>query len=80
MKHYKKDDIDTIDLIKSRLTPEEYKGFLLGNMYKYLERHKEKGGIDDIEKMKVYAYWYQNEIENVEEITWRRKSDDELSQ
>lgn len=66
MKHYKKDDIDTIDLIKSRLTPEEYKGFLLGNMYKYLERHKEKGGIEDIEKMKVYAYWYQNEIENVE--------------
>ncbi len=67
MKHYKKDGIDTIDLIKSRLTPEEYKGFLLGNMYKYLERHKEKGGIEDIEKMKVYAYWYQNEIENTEE-------------
>jgi hypothetical protein len=36
-------------------------------MYKYLERHKEKGGVEDIEKMKVYAYWYQNEIEGVEE-------------
>jgi hypothetical protein len=74
VKHYKKDDIDTIDLIRSRLTPEEYKGFLLGNMYKYLERHKEKGGIEDIEKMKVYAYWYQNEIGRKDAEEWINKN------
>ena len=36
------------------LTDDQYEGFLLGNIYKYIKRHKEKGGITDLEKARVY--------------------------
>lgn len=36
------------------LTDDQYEGFLIGNIYKYIKRHKEKGGITDLEKARVY--------------------------
>lgn len=44
------DDLLTDDL----LTDDQYEGFLIGNIYKYIKRHKEKGGITDLEKVRVY--------------------------
>lgn len=36
------------------LTPEEFRGFLKGNIYKYNHRYLQKNGIKDLEKAKVY--------------------------
>ncbi|MGY3766925.1 DUF3310 domain-containing protein [Vagococcus vulneris] len=57
-KHYNRGKFETIDVIKDSLTPEEYEGFLKGNMIKYVIREREKGGTVDIEK----NCWYANEL------------------
>ena len=36
------------------LTPEEYKGFLRGNIYKYVKRYEDKNGVEDLRKAIVY--------------------------
>ena len=41
--HYDIDGYETIDFIKEVLTPEQYKGFLMGNYIKYMDRADRKG-------------------------------------
>lgn len=54
-KHYTTNKVETIDWIKSNLSLDEFKGFLLGNVLKYISRHKYKNNsIQDIEK----SIWY----------------------
>jgi len=48
--HYTVGGIETIDFIKAKLTPEEFIGYLKGNVIKYLSRAPHKGGTEDIEK------------------------------
>lgn len=52
--HYKSGDIECIDAIKAALTPEEYRGYLKGNVIKYTWRERLKGGSESIAK----AGWY----------------------
>ena len=52
--HYNSGGIECIDGIKAALSPEEFKGFLKGNVMKYLWRANHKNGDEDIEK----ARWY----------------------
>ena len=40
--HYNTCVIETIELIKSSMTIDEYKGYLMGNILKYICRHKHK--------------------------------------
>ena len=63
--HYAQGDIECIDAIEAALTPEEFRGYCKGNVYKYLWRERHKGGDQDIDK----ARWY---IERLIE-TLRRK-------
>lgn len=51
--HYKKLGIEPWDILKANMTYEEYKGFLKGNIQKYLHRNKE--GLKDYEKLANYA-------------------------
>lgn len=51
--HYKKLGIEPWDILKANMTFEEYKGFLKGNIQKYLHRNKE--GLKDYEKLANYA-------------------------
>lgn len=55
--HYSKMglDFECLDVIQMLLSPAEYRGFLKGNILKYLFRHESKNGLEDIEKMNVYA-------------------------
>jgi hypothetical protein len=54
--HYKVGGIETIDFIKAKLTPEEYRGYLLGNVLKYASRSGHKGNsAQDTGKMAWYA-------------------------
>ncbi len=53
--HYFIGGIETIDYIKAKLSPEEYRGYLKGSVIKYLSRAGHKGDEkEDLEK----ARWY----------------------
>jgi hypothetical protein len=54
--HYNRNGIETIDVLKAYLTPEEYKGYLKATIITYLLRSPYKGQQkDDILKAKWYA-------------------------
>lgn len=52
--HYTSGGIECIDAIKAALTPEEFRGFLKGNVIKYAWRERLKGGVESLKK----AAWY----------------------
>lgn len=56
--HYKTGGIETIKILKAKMSKEEFKGFLKGNIIKYLCRAEHKNGAEDYEK----AQWYMNEL------------------
>jgi hypothetical protein len=54
--HYKVGNIETIDFIQAKLTPEEFKGYLKGNVLKYASRAWHKGNpVEDSGKLAWYA-------------------------
>lgn len=61
-RHYTAGSIEVIDYIKDKLTPEQFEGYCLGNVHKYISRHKHKNGLEDLEKAKVYLGWAINSI------------------
>ena len=52
--HYVFGGIETIEYLKAKMTPEEYRGFLKGNVLKYVSREAEKNGLEDLKKAKWY--------------------------
>lgn len=59
-KHYKLPglNIESVDVLRSVLTPEEFKGFCRGNALKYLIRAGKKDSeLQDIKKAGVYIEW-----------------------
>lgn len=52
-------DEQAIDIIERALTPEEYEGYLKGNVLKYRLRAGQKG---DAEKCLSKAEWYRNRL------------------
>lgn len=61
--HYKTGDIECIDYIKDVMSSESYKGFLHGNIIKYISRYENKNGVEDLKKAKVYLDWLIAELE-----------------
>ena len=55
--HYTFGSIEVIDYIRDKMTPEEFQGFCMGNVLKYVSRHKHKNGIEDLKKAQVYLGW-----------------------
>ena len=43
-KHYKIGGIETIDFIEAKLTHEQYEGYMVGNIIKYISRYGHKDG------------------------------------
>jgi len=56
--HYAAGTIECIDAIEAQLSAEEFRGYLKGNVIKYLWREKHKGGVESLKK----ANWYLNKI------------------
>jgi len=55
-RYYDHGGIEVLDIIKAKLTPEQYQGFCLGNAIKYTCRANHKGDYDrDMEKAEFYA-------------------------
>jgi len=52
--HYKSKTIQPWDAMESWMTPEEFIGFLWGNVIKYIARWRDKGGLEDLEKAQHY--------------------------
>ena len=59
-KHYMQGSHECIDEIMAMLSPEEFKGFLKGNVIKYRYRANLKNGKEDLEKADNYAYYLIN--------------------
>jgi hypothetical protein len=53
--HYKTMEMQPWEVMESVLTPEEFVGFLKGNVIKYAMRAGRKEGTDDAEKARHYA-------------------------
>ncbi len=51
--HYQ-GEIECIDAIRASMPAEQYRGYLKGNIIKYIWRYEHKGGVEDLEK----AEWY----------------------
>lgn len=61
-KHYLKGGLECIQVIKAQLTPEQYKGYLYGNVLKYMWRWQDKNGLEDLRKAAKYLEWLQEEV------------------
>jgi hypothetical protein len=61
--HYKQGQVECIDAIESSMTTDQFKGYLKGNIIKYMWRYENKGKVEDLKK----SQWYLNKlIESVE--------------
>jgi len=52
--HYTDKDIQPWDAMQSWMTEDQFKGFLIGNVIKYIARFQDKGGVLDLQKCKHY--------------------------
>lgn len=60
--HYNQGPIEVIDIIQASMTPEMFRGYLLGNVLKYMLRAPYKGNQEqDHEKAK----WYFDKLRSV---------------
>lgn len=63
--HYTVGGYESIDVIKAKLSPDEYRGYCKGNILKYLMRANYKEHHDlDIQK----AHYYMKELDDALEI------------
>jgi hypothetical protein len=52
--HYRSKTIQPWDAMESWMTKEQFKGFLWGNVIKYIARWQDKGGVEDLRKARHY--------------------------
>ena len=52
--HYTDGSIECIEAIEAQHTPEEYRGYLKGNIAKYIWRERHKGGTESLRKARFY--------------------------
>ena len=52
--HYTDKDIQPWDAMQSWMTEDQYRGYLIGNVIKYIARFQDKGGVLDLQKCKHY--------------------------
>lgn len=52
--HYTSKEIQPWDAMQSWMTEDQYRGYLIGNVVKYIARFQDKGGVLDLQKCKHY--------------------------
>lgn len=62
--HYTDGGIECIEAIEAQLTLEEYRGYLKGNIAKYVWRERHKGGVESLKK----AQWYMSRLIELDEV------------
>lgn len=53
-RHYNTGKIEVIKIMEDQLNSEEYRGYIKGQVIKYITRERHKNGLEDLKK----AYWY----------------------
>ena len=56
--HYNSGEIECIEAIEASMSQEAFRGYLKGNMLKYIWRYENKGGKEDLDK----ANWYLTKL------------------
>jgi len=57
--HYKQSGIECIDAIEASMSQDRFRGYLVGNIEKYIWRHEHKGNpLQDLKK----AEWYLKKL------------------
>lgn len=57
-RHYTAGKIEVIRIMEDQLTDEEYRGYIKGQVIKYITRERNKNGLEDLKK----AAWYLNRL------------------
>ena len=52
--HYKSKKVQPWDAMECWMSPEQFEGFLRGNVIKYIARYKDKDGMKDVQKARHY--------------------------
>lgn len=52
--HYQSKAVQPWDAMQAWMTDDQFKGFLWGNVIKYIARWQDKGGIEDLRKARHY--------------------------
>lgn len=52
--HYRSKTIQPWDAMEAWMSPEQFRGFLRGNVIKYVARCDDKGGVEDLKKARHY--------------------------
>jgi hypothetical protein len=60
--HYTAQAVQPIEYMEITMTPEQYEGYLLGNVIKYVSRYRHKNGLEDLRKAKVYMGWLVDHV------------------
>lgn len=61
--HYLNMGIQPWDAMRAWMSPEEFQGFLRGNVIKYVARCEAKGGVQDLRKARHYLDTLIDEVE-----------------
>jgi hypothetical protein len=61
--HYNSGKFEVIDIIKDQLSPEEFRGYIKGNVLKYIMRERLKGGNEDLKKADKYLQMFFERVE-----------------
>lgn len=61
--HYTQNGIECIEAIKASMTSDGFMDYCKGNVLKYIWRWRDKGGVEDLEKARVYLNWMIEEAE-----------------
>ena len=73
--YYDAGGIETIAVIRAKLTPEQFLGYCIGNVIKYSCRINHKGQpARDAEKVAQYSEWIQETMEEHPELAIERKT------
>ena len=59
--HYNSNSIETIDLIRDSMESEEYRGYLKGNVFKYVSRYRYKEKENPLKDL-LKAEWYLSKL------------------
>lgn len=65
--HYTAGGIECIEAIKASMGPNGFQDYCKGNVLKYIWRWRNKGGVQDLEKARVYLTWL---IDSAKEAGW----------
>ena len=64
--HYTAQAVQPIEYMEITMTPEQYEGYLLGNVIKYISRYRHKNGLEDLLKGKVYIAWLVDHVSDTD--------------